>query len=146
MSLGVKPSENILSSHAREEDPSELKTGLRPSSFDQFSGQEALCKNLSVFIAAAKMRQEALDHVLLSGPPGLGKTTLAHLIAQELGVGIRVTSAPTIGRPGELAALLTNLQPFDVLFIDEIHRLNPLIEEILYPAMEDNKRTIISIN
>lgn len=110
---------------------------LRPLQLSDFIGQASLRENLSVFIQAAKQRQQALDHVLLYGPPGLGKTTLAQIIARELGVGFRTTSGPVIARSGDLAALLTNLQPHDVLFIDEIHRLNPAVEEILYPAMED---------
>ena len=110
---------------------------LRPDKLDDFIGQESLRDNLSVFIAAAKQRGQALDHVLFFGPPGLGKTTLAQIVAKELGVGFRSTSGPVIARAGDLAALLTNLQPHDVLFIDEIHRLNPAVEEILYPAMED---------
>jgi Holliday junction DNA helicase RuvB len=110
---------------------------LRPLSIEEFVGQEQLRANLRVFIAAAKGRGEALDHVLLSGPPGLGKTTLAQIIARELGVGFRTCLGPMIVRPGDLAAILTNLQPRDVLFIDEIHRLSPAVEEILYPAMED---------
>ncbi len=110
---------------------------LRPQMLDDFIGQPAIRANLKVFIAAAKQRGQALDHALLFGPPGLGKTTLAQIIARELGVGFRGTSGPVIARAGDLAALLTNLQPHDVLFIDEIHRLNPAVEEILYPAMED---------
>ena len=110
---------------------------LRPDKLDDFIGQESLRDNLSVFIAAAKQRGQALDHVLFFGPPGLGKTTLAQIVSKELGVGFRSTSGPVIARAGDLAALLTNLQPHDVLFIDEIHRLNPAVEEILYPAMED---------
>lgn len=112
---------------------------LRPTQLDAFVGQEKLKKNLAVFIEAAKKRKEALDHVLLSGPPGLGKTTLSHIIARELGVNIRVTTGPSIEKTGDLAALLTHLEPFDVLFIDEIHRLPRSVEEILYPAMEDFK-------
>jgi len=110
---------------------------LRPQRLADFIGQASLRANLEVFIQAAKGRQQALDHVLLFGPPGLGKTTLAQIIAKELGIGFRSTSGPVIARAGDLAALLTNLQPHDVLFIDEIHRLSPVVEEILYPAMED---------
>src|SRR5690348_16635348 len=110
---------------------------LRPQTIDDFVGQEQLRANLKVFIAAARSRSEALDHVLLAGPPGLGKTTLAQIVARELGVSFRATSGPIIQRAGDLAALLTNLEPRDVLFIDEIHRLAPAVEEILYPAMED---------
>jgi Holliday junction DNA helicase RuvB len=116
---------------------------LRPLSFADFVGQKQLCENLKVFVKAAKSRRDAMDHVLLFGPPGLGKTTLAQIIAKELGVGFRATSGPVIAKAGDLAALLTNLEPNDVLFIDEIHRLNPAIEEILYPAMEDRKLDLI---
>ncbi len=110
---------------------------LRPRRLSEFIGQDALKANLAVFIEAARARGEALDHLLLAGPPGLGKTTLAQIVAAELGVGFRMTSGPIVARAGDLAALLTNLQPRDVLFIDEIHRLQPQVEEILYPAMED---------
>ena len=110
---------------------------LRPLSLSDFVGQQKVCANLRIFIEAAGSRGEALDHVLLSGPPGLGKTTLSQIVSRELGVGFRMTSGPVIARAGDLAAMLTNLQPRDVLFIDEIHRLNPAVEEILYPAMED---------
>ncbi|MGE0108940.1 MAG: Holliday junction branch migration DNA helicase RuvB [Bdellovibrionales bacterium] len=110
---------------------------LRPEKLADFIGQNTLRENLKIFIEAAKSRKQALDHTLFFGPPGLGKTTLAQIVAKELGVGFRSTSGPVIARAGDLAALLTNLQPFDVLFIDEIHRLNPAVEEILYPAMED---------
>ena len=117
--------------------PDDIDAALRPKSLDEFIGQEALRANLSVFVTAARMRGEPLDHVLLHGPPGLGKTTLAQIVAKELGVGFRATSGPVIAKAGELAALLTNLDHHDVLFIDEIHRLSPAVEEILYPAMED---------
>lgn len=120
---------------------SELK--LRPLSFEDFSGQDATINNLKIFVKAANMREEALDHVLLHGPPGLGKTTLSHIIAKELESGLKITSGPVIEKPGDLAGLLTNLSPRDVLFIDEIHRLSPIIEEYLYSAMEDYKIDIM---
>jgi Holliday junction DNA helicase RuvB len=126
----------LLSSEESMENPD---TSLRPQRLEDFVGQAQARKNLKVFIEAAKTRQEAMDHVLFYGPPGLGKTTLSQIMARELGVGFRSTSGPVIARAGDLAALLTNLQPYDVLFIDEIHRLNPAVEEILYPAMEDYK-------
>jgi Holliday junction DNA helicase RuvB len=119
------------------------ETSLRPQSLADFTGQQASRENLKIFIAAAKARNEALDHVLLHGPPGLGKTTLAQIVAKEMGVGFRATSGPVIQKSGDLAAILTNLQPHDVLFIDEIHRLQPAIEEILYPAMEDFQLDLI---
>lgn len=119
------------------------EVGLRPLVLDDFVGQRQVCDNLRVFIAAARQRNEALDHVLFYGPPGLGKTTLAQIVARELGVGFRATSGPVIVKAGDLAAILTNLQPRDVLFIDEIHRLNPAVEEILYPAMEDRQLDLI---
>ena len=125
----------------REEDAAEAS--LRPQHLGEFIGQKATRENLSVFIRAARGRGEALDHVLLHGPPGLGKTTLAQIVARELGVGFRATSGPVIQRAGDLAAILTNLQPRDVLFIDEIHRLQPAIEEVLYPAMEDFQLDLI---
>jgi len=119
---------------AREE---ALERALRPRLLDEYVGQEKIRGQLSIFIEAARKRGEALDHVLLFGPPGLGKTTLSHIVAHELGVNLRQTSGPVLERPGDLAALLTNLEPRDVLFIDEIHRLSPIVEEILYPALED---------
>lgn len=118
-------------------------TALRPLSIDEFIGQQALRENLRVFVEAAKSRGDAMDHVLFFGPPGLGKTTLAQIVAKELGVGFRATSGPVISKAGDLAAILTNLQPNDVLFIDEIHRLNTTVEEVLYPAMEDRKLDLI---
>jgi len=117
--------------------------GLRPTSLDEFVGQRQVRENLRVFIDAARGRDEAMDHVLFYGPPGLGKTTLAQIVARELGVGFRATSGPVIAKTGDLAAILTNLQPRDVLFIDEIHRLSPVVEEILYPAMEDFQLDLI---
>jgi Holliday junction DNA helicase RuvB len=117
--------------------------GTRPRELDDFIGQRQVRGNLSVFISAARKRSEAMDHVLFHGPPGLGKTTLAQIVANELGVGFRATSGPVIVKAGDLAAILTNLQPRDVLFIDEIHRLNPVVEEILYPAMEDRQLDLI---
>jgi len=133
--------ERLVASQAAPEDAAE--PALRPRALDDFVGQENVCDNLRVFIAAAKARGEALDHVLLAGPPGLGKTTLAQIVAHEMGVGFRATSGPVIQRAGDLAALLTNLEPRDVLFIDEIHRLMPAVEEILYPAMEDFQLDLI---
>lgn len=123
----------------REEQPSDdaLGPAMRPQTLDEFIGQQELKANLGVFIKAAALRKKPLDHVLLYGPPGLGKTTLAHIISRELGVGFRATSGPVLTRAGDLAAIITNLQAGDVLFIDEIHRLNPAVEEVLYPAMED---------
>jgi len=128
--------ERILSSEMRREDI-ESEPGIRPMTLAEYTGQDKVKNNVEVFIRAAKNRGEALDHVLLYGPPGLGKTTLANIIANEMDVHIRTTSGPAIERPGDLAAIITSLEPRDVLFIDEIHRLNKTVEEVLYPAMED---------
>jgi Holliday junction DNA helicase RuvB len=135
------PERKLVSAERREEDVAEAS--LRPQHLADFIGQEQARKNLGVFIAAARGRKEALDHVLFVGPPGLGKTTLAQIVARELAVNFRATSGPVIAKAGDLAALLTNLEDRDVLFIDEIHRLNPAVEEILYPAMEDFQLDLI---
>jgi len=135
------PPRRLLTPEKRDDDREDAS--IRPLALADFTGQEAARKNLKVFIEAAKARGDALDHVLFVGPPGLGKTTLAQIIARELGVNFRSTSGPVIAKAGDLAAQLTNLEPRDVLFVDEIHRLNPAVEEILYPAMEDFQLDLI---
>ena len=137
--------ERIVTPHELPEDDNGVNApaNLRPTSLSDFVGQKQVCENLKIFIEAAKMRGESLDHVLLFGPPGLGKTTLASIVAKELGVNFKATSAPMITKSGDLAAILTNLEANDVLFIDEIHRLNPAIEEVLYSAMEDFQLDLI---
>ena len=139
--MSRSPKRKLVDAERREEDAAEAS--LRPQRLSEFIGQEQARKNLAIFIEAARGRREALDHVLFVGPPGLGKTTLAQIVARELGVGFRATSGPVIAKAGDLAALLTNLEDRDVLFIDEIHRLNPAVEEILYPAMEDFQLDLI---
>ena len=138
MNDALDPQINNLSNEEKEFDLS-----LRPLSFSDFVGQESILENLKVFVEAANRREEALDHTLFHGPPGLGKTTLANVLAHELEVGIKITSGPVLDKPGDLAGLLTNLEPRDILFIDEIHRLSPIVEEYLYSAMEDYKIDIM---
>lgn len=138
MNENLDPSSESLTPIERD-----IEKVLRPQAFEDFTGQEKIMANLKIFVEAAKMRNEPLDHVLLHGPPGLGKTTLSYIIANEMGVGIKVTSGPVLDKPGDLAGLLTNLETGDILFIDEIHRLSPLVEEYLYSAMEDFKIDIM---
>jgi Holliday junction DNA helicase RuvB len=139
--MTVKPSRDV--SPKAQEGEERLEQSLRPATFDDYVGQEKIVENVKVYAAAAKQRGEALDHVLLSGPPGLGKTSLAHILARELGVALHVTSGPALVKKGDLAGLLTALAPRDILFIDEIHRLSPAVEEALYPAMEDFRFDVV---
>src|ERR1700687_5189453 len=139
--MAKQSADRLVTPERAEEDS--LESSLRPKRLSEFVGQSQARENLSVFIQAAKARAEALDHIFFSGPPGLGKTTLAQIVARELGVNFRSTSGPVLAKACDLAAILTNLEPRDVLFIDEIHRLNPAVEEILYPAMEDYELDLV---
>lgn len=138
----MRETDRLITAHTQLDDGA-IDRAMRPKCLQDYIGQPAVCEQMDIFISAAKQRSEPLDHVLIFGPPGLGKTTLANIIAAEMGVNLRQTSGPVIDKAGDLAALLTNLEANDVLFIDEIHRLSPMVEEVLYPAMEDCKIDII---
>ena len=135
--------DRLIAAEANSTSEEAVDRAIRPKSLDEYVGQQTVCEQMSIFLQAAKGRQEPLDHTLIFGPPGLGKTTLASIIAHEMGVALRTTSGPVLEKAGDIAALMTNLEPGDVLFIDEIHRLSPVVEEILYPAMEDYQLDIM---